>query len=150
MIDHVAHPSFDVAATHRFYAELLGARLKFALSGDSPEWNASYLLAAYELEGCELDFFSYVGITRPSPDGLPRDIRHVGIALSSAADLARVRERLNRDGIAYWTERHDDDHEHLYATDPNGLVLEFSVAAAPSAESPDALEVLRRWIETSS
>ena len=35
MIDHIAHPSYDAAATHRFYSDVLGARLKAAFSGES-------------------------------------------------------------------------------------------------------------------
>jgi extradiol dioxygenase family protein len=76
MIDHVAHPSFDVAATHRFYSEVLGARLKAAFSGDSSEWNARYVC------------------------------------------------------------------------DPNGLIIEFSVAEAPAAERFEALDVVRGRIAT--
>jgi catechol 2,3-dioxygenase-like lactoylglutathione lyase family enzyme len=149
VIDHVAHPSFDVAATHRFYTDALGARLKSALTGDSPEWGARFLLAAYELEGAELDFFSFEGIVRPQPDGLPKDIRHVGIAVAEAGELARVRARLDEHAVTYWVERHDgDDDEHLYVRDPNDLVIEFSVAAAPHAERVDAEAVLRQWIET--
>ncbi len=148
-LDHVAHPSFDAAATHRFYTEVMGAELEVAATGDSEEWKAPYLLAAYRLEGVELDFFSFAGIVRPQPDGLPDDIRHAGIAVASAADVARVRERLDRHAVAYWVERHDgDDGEHLYVRDPNGLVLEFSVAAPPHPARADALELVRRWIGT--
>jgi glyoxylase I family protein len=149
MIDHIACPSFDAAATHRFYADVLGARLKSASVGDSAAWNARYLLAAYDLEGAELDFFSFEGIVRPPPDGLPHDIRHVGIAVATAADVARVRERLDRHAVSYWVEQHDGDDEHLYVRDPNDLVIEFSVTAAPYAERADAADVVRRWIETS-
>jgi catechol 2,3-dioxygenase-like lactoylglutathione lyase family enzyme len=38
MIDHVAHPSFDAAATHRFYTGVLGARLKTAVSVAEPPY----------------------------------------------------------------------------------------------------------------
>jgi glyoxylase I family protein len=154
MIDHVAFPSFDAAATHRFYTTVLGAALKSATSGDSATWNARYLLAAYELEGAELDFFTFDGIVRPQPDGLPEDIRHVGIAVASAADLARMRARLDEHAASYWVEQHDgDDGDHVYVRDPNGLVIELSVAAPPSARRAnggraDAGDVVRQWIET--
>ena len=149
MIDHIAHPSFDAAATHRFYADVLGARLKSAVTGDSREWGARYLLAAYDVEGAELDFFTFDGIVRPQPDGLPKDIRHVGIAVGAATELACVRARLDEHAISYWIERHDgDDDEHLYVRDPNDLVIEFSVAAVPHADRADAAEVVRQWIES--
>ncbi len=146
MIDHIAHPSFDAAATHRFYSEVLGARLKAAFSGESPEWNARYLLAAYELEGAEIDLFTFEGIVRPQPDGLPRDIRHVGLAVPTERDLTRMHERLDDHAAAYWTETRDDG-EHLYVTDPNGLIIELSIAPPPYADRSDAFDVVRAWIE---
>lgn len=151
MIDHVAHPSFDVAATHRFYTDVLGARLKTASSGESAAWNARYLLAGYEFEGAELDFFSFAGIVRPPPDGLPEDIRHVGIAVSTATELARMRARLDEHAVAYWVEHHDgDEGEHVYVRDPNGLLIELSVTEPPYAERADAIDVVERWIAGST
>ena len=151
MIDHIAYPSFDAAETHRFYTDVLGAQLKAASSGQSATWNALYLLAAYELEGAELDFFSFAGIVRPPADGLPEDIRHVGITVATAAELARMRARLDAHAASYWVERHDgDEGEHVYVRDPNGLVIEFSVVEAPYAVRADAIEVVERWIAAST
>jgi catechol 2,3-dioxygenase-like lactoylglutathione lyase family enzyme len=146
MIDHIAHPSYDAAATHRFYSDVLGAHLKAAFSGESAEWNARYLLAAYELEGAEIDLFTFEGITRPQPDALPRDIRHVGLTVPAEPDLARVRGRLDDRGVEHWIETRDDG-EHLYVTDPNGLVIEFSAAVPPYTARPNAFDVLQAWIE---
>ena len=144
-IDHLAHASFDVAATHRFYTEVLGARLATAFDGDSPEWNARYLLAEYDLHGARLDFFTYTGIGRPAPDGLPRDIRHVGITVPPAM-LAELRGRLESHAVEYWVEHHDGpDDVHLYVPDPNGLVLELSAARPPTRGRADAADVVRRW-----
>ena len=146
VIDHIAHPSFDVAATHRFYTEILGARLAGALDGESPEWNARYLLTVYDLYGAEIDFFTFVGIARPAPDGLPRDIRHVGIALPPAA-LTELRERLDHHAVAHWIERHEGDGDvHVYVPDPNGLVLELSVATPPAPSRTGAADIVRNWI----
>jgi glyoxylase I family protein len=146
MIDHIAHPSFDAAVTHRFYTDVLGARLKAAFSGDSATWNARFLLAAYELESAELDFFTYDGIERPPSDGLPRDIRHVGVTVGSPDDVARLRQRVEAHAVDHWIEERDG--EHLYVCDPNGLIIEFSVVEPPHAERPEALDVVRGWIAT--
>lgn len=145
MIDHIAHPSFDAAVTHRFYTEVLGAQLTSAFSGDSAEWNARYLLTTYHVEGVELDFFTYEGIVRPASDGLPRDIRHIGVAVAAGEDLERLRRRVESRPAEHWIERRDDG-SHLYVEDPNGLVLEFSVAAPPFTPRPEAIEVLQAWI----
>lgn len=146
MIDHIAHPSFDAATTHRFYTEVLSARLKAAFSGDSPTWNARFLLAAYELEGAELDFFTYDGIERSPSDGLPRDIRHIGVTVPSPDDVARLRRRVQAHAVDHWIEERGG--EHLYVCDPNGLIIEFSAPEPPHAERPEALDVVRGWIAT--
>ncbi len=99
MIDHVAHPSFDAAATHRFYADVLGAQLKVAFSGESSTWNARYL-----------------------------------------------RQQVEAHAVDHWIEERDG--EHLYVCDPNGLIIEFSVAEPPFAASPEALDVVHDWIAT--
>ena len=148
MIGHVAHPCFDVAATHAFYRDVLGATLKLSRSGHSSTWNAPYLMLVYDVHGVELDFFTYAGIVRPPPDGLPRDIRHAGITVASADELARIRARIEGAGAEHWIELHDGPHdEHVYVRDPNGLVLEFSLAAAPSPAQPGAEATLRAWLD---
>jgi catechol 2,3-dioxygenase-like lactoylglutathione lyase family enzyme len=148
MIDHVAHPSFDAAATHRFYTDVLGARLKSAFSGESSTWNARFLLAAYELEGAEVDFFSYAGIVRPPSDGLPRDIRHVGVTVASPTDVTRLRQCVEANAVEHWIEERDG--EHLYVCDPNGLILEFAVAEPPFESRPGAFDVVRDWIASTA
>ena len=148
MIGHVAHPAFDVAATHAFYTGVLGATLKAARSGDSSAWNARYLMLVYELHGVEIDFFTFAGIVRPDDGNLPRDIRHVGVTVASADELARVRERIASAGAEHWLEFHDGpDDEHVYVRDPNGLVLEFSLPEAPWPARADAAATLRAWLD---
>ncbi len=151
MIGHVAHPAFDVEATHRFYTDVLGATLKLARSGDSSTWNGRYVMAVYDVCGVEVDFFSYAGIARPHPDGLPRDIRHVGITLDSSDAVAAMRGRVERANAEHWIEYHDGPNdEHVYVVDPNGLVLEFSLPDAPWTPRDDADGVLRAWIDATS
>jgi catechol 2,3-dioxygenase-like lactoylglutathione lyase family enzyme len=126
-IDHLAFPCFDLDATLRFYTELLGGTLCHAQTGPAPVWNAKeYLLVAFELPGgVTVDFFTFDGIVRPGKDGLPKDIRHVALAVGSRDDVMRFKARFENAGVPFWTETHDVDDLHVYATDPNGVMLEI-------------------------
>ncbi len=147
--DHLAFPSFDASLTHRFYSEVMGFPLIFAQSGMSSTWNREYLLTAYAIgDGRTIDFFEFDGIRRPPEDDLPKDIRHVGLAVSTCDELERWKSRLDRFEIAYTLEDHGDD-EHLYFSDPNGVLFEISAEAdtlGARAESSDALAVVERWL----
>jgi catechol 2,3-dioxygenase-like lactoylglutathione lyase family enzyme len=151
-IDHLAFPCFDLEATLRFYTEALGATLRHAQSGPAEAWNAKeYLLVALELPGgVTLDFFAVDGMRRPPDDGLPKDIRHVALVVATRSEVTELRERLMRAAIPFWTETHDVDDPHVYATDPNGVTLEIvaetdSVRRRPH-EPAEASTVVDRWL----
>jgi len=150
--DHVALPCFDVAATKRFYEDVLGGTLRHAQSGPAPTWNAeAYLLVAFELPGgVLLDFFSFDGIRRPAADGLPKDIRHFALRVPTRADVDAVRRRMEAASVPFWVETHATDDIHVYATDPNGVVLEILAEEdgwAMSTPDRDASQrVLEAWL----
>src|SRR5258708_4811472 len=113
-LDHLAFPCFDVAGTHRFYTEILGFPLVFALDGESSTWKKRYLLAAYAIgDGRFIDFFSFDGIQRPPPDDLPKDIRHVALCVGSHEAVASWTARIVALGIEHWTEEHGEGDVHL-------------------------------------
>jgi glyoxylase I family protein len=140
-VDHLALPSFDVDKTHAFCVNVLGAPLVHAQSGDT------WLLAAYAFAGVMLDYFIVVGEKRPASRGRD-ELRHHGIAVGSAADLARWRDRVERGGGETWIEDHGQD-EHFYFYDPNGNLFELTADAwTVRAKGPDpdaAKEVLEAW-----
>jgi catechol 2,3-dioxygenase-like lactoylglutathione lyase family enzyme len=151
-IDHLALPCFDVRATLRFYTGLLGGAVRHAQSGPAEEWKAKeYLLVVIELPGgAVVDFFSFDGIRRPPPDGLPKDIRHVALSLATRADVVAYKARFEAASVPFWTETHGADDLHVYVTDPNGVVLELvakedSVRARP-ADPRAAAQVLDAWL----
>ncbi len=148
-LDHLALPSFDPDATHRFYTKVMGFPLVFALDRTSSAWKRRYLLTAYAIgDGRFLDFFTYEGIVRPPPDDLPKDIRHIAFAVDSHATVEAWRARAVAHGVEHFTEDHGDD-VHLYLFDPNGHLLEVKAGLdAPfmTMEATSSLEVLSRWI----
>jgi glyoxylase I family protein len=147
-IDHLAFPAFDVAATHRFYTELLDGSLVTAFSGTSEEWGGKeYLMAIYQLEdGQSIVFFSYPGIKRPPSDGLPRDIRHVAFTAPSAERLVGWRGRLAAAGVSFWEEDHGDQ-QSIYFADPNDVLLEMTYPATRDVFARDegATKIIDAW-----
>jgi catechol 2,3-dioxygenase-like lactoylglutathione lyase family enzyme len=108
-------------------------------------------MAVYAIgDGRSIDFFTYEGIQRPPADDLPRDIRHVGLAIASREALNGWKRRLERHGVDYAIEDHGDD-EHVYFTDPNGVMFELTIEAETlGAREPavEAGEIVRRWIQS--
>jgi catechol 2,3-dioxygenase-like lactoylglutathione lyase family enzyme len=144
-LDHVANPSFDPAATHRFYTEVLAAPLTLAASGTGDD-GVDYLVVEYAFGGISLAFLTYEGMQRVD-DGLPDDIRHVAFTVHDAVELERWQARFVAAGVPFRTELHGEDDPHVYAFDPNGVVLEFALprlAGAGTAER--AAATLADWL----
>jgi glyoxylase I family protein len=153
-LDHLAFPCFDVAATSRFYTEILGATLRHAQSGPAEAWNAKeYLLLAFQLPGgITIDFFSFDGIQRPETS-LPKDILHVALVVPTRAEVMRFQERFVKAEVPFWLETHDVDDVHVYLADPNGLTIEI-LAEQDGMQSrkndpEEAKRVVERWMDRS-
>jgi glyoxylase I family protein len=150
-LDHLAFPSFDAGETYRFYTEVMGLSLVFAMEGDAKAWKArSFLLTSFAIgDGRVLDFFEYDGIKRPGDDGLPKDIRHVAMAVESSDALEAWKRRLEAHAVSYWTEEHGPKRESIYFSDPNGVLIELTDEAASAsperASVARAVEVVRKW-----
>jgi len=138
-LDHVANPSFDPAATHRFYTEVLAAPLTLATSGTGDD-GVRYLVVEYAFGGVSLAFLTYEGMRRVD-DGLPDDIRHIAFTVHDAVELERWRARFVAGSVPFRTEMNAENDQHVYAFDPNGVVLEFALprlAGAGAAERATA------------
>jgi glyoxylase I family protein len=153
-LDHLAFPCFDVAATSRFYTEILGAKLRHAQSGPAEAWNAKeYLLLAFQLPGgITIDFFSFDGIQRPDTT-LPKDILHVALLVPTRAEVMRFQERFVKAEVPFWLETHEVDDVHVYLADPNGLTIEI-LAERDGMQSrkndpEEAKRVVERWMDRS-
>ena len=148
-LDHLAFPSFDVAATHHFYGRVLGLPLIAAHSGKSDGWGGrEYVMMVYGLRaGGHIAFFSMPGIERPADDGLPIDIRHAALTATSARQLAAWKRRLRRNRVSFWEEVHGEQRS-IYFSDPNGVVLEinFPDSADTFERDPSAARVVADWV----
>src|SRR5262245_27080174 len=94
-LDHIAHPSHDPEKTHRFYGEVLGLPLVQANACDE-------LMLVYALPGGgSLVFSARRGDGAPREDGVSFLRRHVGLTVTSRADLDGWIRRLGAHGVRH-------------------------------------------------
>lgn len=130
-IDHVALRALDLAATERFYGEILGLPVVEEMEGVSREWDDHpWAMRIFALpSGGGLDFFAVEGAPRP-PALRPRwldTIAHVALGVPSRAELEGWRKRLEEHGFPILEEQdHGEGRHSLYVRDPNGHYLELT------------------------
>lgn len=148
-IDHLALPIFDVAATYRFYSEVMELPLLESFSG--PDWGGRpWLMMIFMIaDGRQLALCALRGAKRPDPDGLPEDLRHFAFSVASKAEQAAWKERLETRGVKFWEEDHGTQ-QSVYFRDPNGIVLEITTPASEGSYTlnPAAHDVVKHWMES--
>ena len=129
---HVAFATNDLPATHAFYTEVMGFKLAKVIAAPTPEggWarhvfydtGGDGMIAFWDLHveaiGNEFPTDLNHGI------GLPTWVNHIAFDAPTAADLDAHRTRWQQHGITVL----ELDHEwcrSIYATDPNGITVEF-------------------------
>src|SRR5262245_55270418 len=127
-VDHLALPSYDLAATHRFYADVLGLEFRGEFGGRSAEWgDREYRAKSYAApSGTLFDFFWVEGVTRP-PNEEPIGIRHFALGVASRAEVERWQAALRRAGL--WVSDlvdHGGSHDSIYTFDPSGHQIEIT------------------------
>lgn len=156
-VNHIAYPTFDTAATHRFYTEVLGCKLVAAIREDHvPSTGAQtpFLHTFFALESGEcLAFFEVEGIEPPTDDGLPTWIRHVALSVGSPAELTRVREQLLSRGVQVTDEiDHEGTWSSIYFFDPNGIRIELTYQSRDlnDDDATRAHELINAWLKEHS
>ncbi len=157
-LHHTAYVTKDQAATRAFYEDILGFPLMATWSEQDELFGAvrTYCHTFFGLgDGSALAFFQFADPEDQAlfdPDLAPSPFRHIALNVTEdvQADLER---RLTEAG---WNPEATFVLEHgycrsLYTSDPNGMVLEFTVDAPGAAEinadrQKDAHEVLERWL----
>jgi catechol 2,3-dioxygenase-like lactoylglutathione lyase family enzyme len=151
-LHHNAYVTRDLEATRVFYEDVLGLPLvaTWAEVGDFGDGRAEYCHAFFGLaDGSALAFFQFDG----DPEALRphRQSAFVHVALSvEEATQDELAQRLRGAGI----EPAIIDHGYcrsLYVSDPNGLLLEFTldppeVEEIATTRRTRAREDLERWL----
>ncbi|MYS85628.1 VOC family protein [Embleya scabrispora] len=145
-LNHLAYQTRDLAATHRFWTDAVGAKLAGAVREESRttssgEVTAPFLHVFYALASGEcIAFFDVAKDYAPVPDGLEWWTRHVALAVDSVAEVDAMAEQIRRHGVEV---RGPIDHDgvwySVYCFDPNGVHLEITHQSRPLTEQ-DAAE----------
>jgi catechol 2,3-dioxygenase-like lactoylglutathione lyase family enzyme len=139
---HVAIATNDLDATHRFYTDAMGFDLvKVEVAGtETPEGWAKHafydtggqgLLAFWDLHDESIPEFDAALSTA---HGLPTWVNHLAFDAHDAEGLAACRDRWLDNGI----DVAEIDHKwciSIYATDPNGTLVEWCLTTAEFTEA---------------
>lgn len=132
-LNHLALVTNDMDKTVRFYRDVLG----MPLVGTTGNRDEGYPYRHYFLSigrGASIAFFEWPDVELPGrkDSGIPASgiqFDHVSIGVASDDDLEALRKRL-RDAGSDVSEVVDHGlMRSVYATDPNGISIEFSVSA---------------------
>ena len=155
-LNHVAYLTEDMAATHRFYTEVLGFPLVAAVRNDydpesdsqRPSLHTFFAMSSGEV----IAFFEIDGVKRPAPGNVPTWARHFAMNVDSRESLVAWRQRLVEHGVGV-TEivDHDGTWQSVYFMDPNKVLLEFTYQTRPLTpeDAARAQEILREWLARS-
>jgi catechol 2,3-dioxygenase-like lactoylglutathione lyase family enzyme len=146
-LDHLAIPVDDAAASLRFYRDVLGLPLLAAHDGD--DWGGHpWLMMVFGLgDGRQLALCALRGGPPTATPGLPRDLRHVALAVATRRELEAWRDRLVAGGVEHWGEDHGAQRS-IYFPDPSGTILEITTPPSEGAVLADraAATVVERWL----
>ena len=153
-VDHVAYPTFDPAATVRFYRDVLGFPVVHSIcaAGWGPERHPDFIHFFFDIgNGDRLAFFYYFGLEPfeggPQGDAYSRfaaDVpiffirsRHLAIHVDSEEDLLEYRRRLDDSEWPVEMQIQHETIESIYTHDPNGYMFEMSRALRPVTPQED-------------
>src|SRR5258708_291052 len=116
ILDHLAFPSSDPEATVRFYTDVLGFSISWALGSERR------LTIALAVGGGPAIAFTCGDGVPPLPAVVPRgDAAHVGMVVKDVAERERWKQRLAAHGVGFTIEDAGSE-ERIYFADPNGVV----------------------------
>lgn len=151
-LNHVAYPTWDSAATYRFYTSVLNCRFVAAIGHDrvpSSGEPSAYLHTFFQFDSGEcIAFFEVDGLARPGTDGVPSWIRHIAFNVESVEVLEHWRQQLLAKGIdVVGTVDHDGTWQSIYLFDPNAVRIELTVQTRPLTEQDrvDGWRRLQSW-----
>ena len=157
-LHHTAYVTKDLEATRKFYEDVIGLPLVAAWSESDELFGAvrTYCHCFFGLaDGGALAFFQFATPEDQAlfgPEIPPSPFHHIALNVDAETQKG-IEERLKAAGY-----KEPDSYvlEHgycrsVYATDPNGMIVEFTLDAPKAAEinrerKADAHDVLRRWL----
>jgi len=148
---HVAYGTKDLAATHDFYTRVMGFELKKVVVGPTPgggwakhvfyDTGRGEMIAFWDLHDPKIG--RSFKTDHAQSLGLPVWVNHLAWEAKSLDELAAIRRRWQENGIGVL----EVDHEwctSIYATDPNGIMVEFCCTTRAFTE--DAIREAHRLL----
>ncbi|MBI3217533.1 MAG: VOC family protein [Mycobacterium sp.] len=144
-VDHVAYPTFDPAATVRFYRDTLGFPVVHSIcaAGWGPDKHPDFIHFFFDIGNDDrLAFFYYFGLEPfaggPQGDAYSRfdetvpvwfiRSRHLAIHVDSEQHLLDYRRRLDASEWPVEMQVQHETIESIYTHDPNGYMIEITRA----------------------
>lgn len=139
-LHHLVLVTNDMDATVRFYRDVLGMPLIYTVGNRKDDFPHRHYFFSIG-RGAAIAFFEWKGTELPprKDSGIPASgiqFDHVSVAVASDTDLESLRKRLADVGADVSEVVDHGILRSVYATDPNGIALEFSVAARDLAAEP--------------
>jgi catechol 2,3-dioxygenase-like lactoylglutathione lyase family enzyme len=132
-INHLAFASRDIAATHRFYTEVMGFRLAKTIAAPTPEggWARHVFYDTGDGSRQMIAFWDLhiPGIDKVRSDlskslGLPSWVNHIAFDSPTIEHLHETREHWRANGC-FVAEIDHGFCRSIYTNDPNGITVEF-------------------------
>jgi catechol 2,3-dioxygenase-like lactoylglutathione lyase family enzyme len=140
---HIALATRDLAATHRFYTEVMGFKVVKVVVAPTPEESGwakhvfydtgnGELIAFWEIHDAEIEAGRWTG-DLSKVIGLPQWVNHVAFDAPTLEDLEGRKQRWREHGLTVA----EIDHgfcTSIYATDPNEILVEFCCTTRPFSD----------------
>ncbi|WP_031470028.1 VOC family protein [Sciscionella sediminilitoris] len=154
-VDHAAFPTFDPAATVRFYRDVLKFPVVHSIcaAGWGPEKHPDFIHFFFDIGGGDrIAFFYYFGFEPPVHAGENGDVyarfaadvpqffinsRHLAIHVEDEEDLLEYRRRLDDSQWPVEMQVMHETIESIYTHDPNGYMVEITRALRPVTPQED-------------
>lgn len=155
-LHHTAYVTKDQEATRVFYEDVLGFPLIATWSETDELFGAErvYCHTFFGLQdGSALAFFQFANKDDQDlfdPELLPSPFRHIALKVD-AEGQAELQRRLDEAGVENSFELEHGYCRSLYAEDPNGMLVEFTVDTdgveqINADRQADAHETLKAWL----
>jgi len=154
-LHHTAYVTRDMEATRHFYEDIIGMPLVATWSEADELFGKErvYCHCFFGLEdGSALAFFQFANPEDADlfgPKMPPSPFHHIAVNVDAALQ-AQVEQRLNGVGHEFYVLEHGYCRS-IYATDPNGMILELCADAPEVAEGNERRRAsahadLKRWL----
>jgi catechol 2,3-dioxygenase-like lactoylglutathione lyase family enzyme len=140
---HIALATRDLAATHRFYTEVMGFKVVKVVVAPTPEGSGwakhvfydtgnGQMIAFWEIHDAEIEAGPWTG-DLSKIIGLPPWVNHVAFDAPTLDALEARKQHWREHGLTVA----EIDHgfcTSIYATDPNDILVEFCCTTRPFSE----------------